>query len=217
MNSYNNEEKFDLLVCYIKSERNSEGALQMYLHEYPERIQPNKKIFRRLVSNLMNFGSFEQSRKKHYDINNDQRNQAIVNVVNDNPSGSVRHFSHETGVPKSTLHRVIIDLKFHAYKPKIVQGLVENDYPRRRAFCEWYLTQIEQDNNFRLEIVWSDESRVTNCGIFNKHNRHYWAVENPFLREERRFQTRFGTNVWCGILGKLLVELKKTFNYIGFF
>jgi len=39
----------------------------------------------------------------------------------------------------------------------------------------------------------------------NKHNVHYWAVDNPhWLREVER-QRRWSINVWCDIVGKKLI------------
>lgn len=201
MSQYSNEEKFEMLECYIKCDRKSERAQDLYFHKYPNRTQPDRKIFRRLVMNLRTGGSFDKKRQKTYNINDVEINNAVLNQVAANRKGSVRLFSQETGVPKTTLHRIIKKKKLHPYKPTVVQKLVDTDYPRRRVFCNWYTEKTNEDNNFHKKIIWSDETRITNCGIFNKHNTHYWALENPHLKEERRSQTKFGTNVWCGMFG----------------
>jgi len=60
----------------------------------------------------------------------------------------------------------------------------------------------EGDFNFPSKIIWSDESMVTNNGIFNRRNTHYWAQENPRVKINSRHQVRFGFNMWCGILGR---------------
>ncbi|KAJ8914286.1 hypothetical protein NQ315_011020 [Exocentrus adspersus] len=205
MHKYTNEEKLDILEYYLKCNRNAESAQEMYLNNFPERFQPEKKMFRRLVINLLNDASFDKKREKSYNLNHAERSQQVLNALADNPSGSVRQFSHETGIPKTIVHRVIVANKFHPYKPKTVHTLNENDYPRRRAFCNWYINKCNEDNNFHYKVVWTDETRVTNCGIFNKHNRHYWAVENPHLKDQRRSQNRFGTNVWCGIVDNRII------------
>lgn len=64
---FTNEEKFDMLTCYILCRKNCVAAEHMYSDNYPERRQPEKSIFRLLVSNLKEFGSFKKpvvSRKK---------------------------------------------------------------------------------------------------------------------------------------------------------
>ncbi|KAJ8938076.1 hypothetical protein NQ318_006346 [Aromia moschata] len=54
-------------------------------------------------------------------------------------------------------------------------------------------------------ILWSDESRFHNNGIVNKHNAHYWSNQNPHWMTETRFQTVWGTNVWCGMFNGHLI------------
>lgn len=41
--------------------------------------------------------------------------------------------------------------------------------------------------------------------MFNTHNMHYWAEENPHITWDRGHQQRFSINVWCGILGDYLL------------
>lgn len=93
-------------------------------------------------------------------------------------------------------------VKYHPYKPTIVQGLQEGDFDRRVDFCNWYHRKCQENPDFSDNVVWTDETRFTNCGVFNKKNHHYWARENPHTYDPRRCQVRFGFNVWCGIIGK---------------
>ncbi|KAJ8955739.1 hypothetical protein NQ318_008611 [Aromia moschata] len=54
--------------------------------------------------------------------------------------------------------------------------------------------------NFIQKILFSDESRFTNLGLFNRNNLRNWAIDNPRLIRESRYQERFGFNVWLGLL-----------------
>lgn len=203
---YTNDEKFDMLECYIKSNRNAIIALNNYADTYPERHQPNRRYFSKLVANLRTCGSFEQPVPKKYNKDNNDRDNQVINYFNENPASSTRIGSTTLDIPRTTLRRVLKENKYHPYKPTIVQGLVEGDFLRRLTFCNWYINKCQENVNFSSAIIWTDETYFSNCGIFNKHNRHHWAVENPRLLAQRRLQTRFGTNVWCGIYGK-------TFSY----
>lgn len=91
----------------------------------------------------------------------------------------------------STVHDILKKQHYRPYKPTIVQGLREGDFNRRPTFCSWYQGKCQENLNFQNNIVWTDETYATNCGKFNKHNRHYWATENPQLQEQRRLQVRF--------------------------
>ncbi|GFT07829.1 uncharacterized protein TNCV_1214221 [Trichonephila clavipes] len=42
-------------------------------------------------------------------------------------------------------------------------------------------------------------------GIFNTHNDHIWAVENPHAIRRRAAQIRFSVNIWAGIMGDHLI------------
>lgn len=198
---FSNEEKFDMLAVYLQSHRNAEIAGTKYLELFPERSQPHKTYYRRIVTNLLNYGAFEQPREK-YKMNNEDRDRTVLQAVRENPSAGVRRIGEQSNIPKSTVHKILKENKYHPYKPIIVQGLIDNDFERRMRFCDWYIQKCENELEFPNLVIWSDETQFTNCGVFNKHNHHYWSIENPRLLEQRRLQRRFGFNVWCGILGK---------------
>ncbi|GFV03492.1 uncharacterized protein TNCV_5060331 [Trichonephila clavipes] len=58
---------------------------------------------------------------------------------------------------------------------------------------------------FPDEVLFSDEASFTREGIFNTHNDHIWAVENPHAIRRRAAQIRFSVNVWAGIMGDHLI------------
>ena len=74
---------------------------------------------------------------------------------------------------------VLKDEKFKPYKIHITQTLRQGDEVRRFEFCQWLMNQIERTDDFLKNIVWTDECTFTNLGLFNRHNEHYWAQENP--------------------------------------
>lgn len=63
----------------------------------------------------------------------------------------------------------------------------------------WLRGQINTNGDFLKNILWSDECKFTNCGIFNRKNEHVWSIENPRENREIRKQVRFSVNVWAGI------------------
>jgi hypothetical protein len=124
--------------------------------------------------------------------------------VNENPSISTREIeagSNLTNLNKVKCWRI---LKKHSYKPykiHISQTLHPGDAERRLEFCHWIVGQTAQNNDFLRNIIWTDESKFTNCGIFNRHNGHVWATENPERVRQVRPQVRFSINVWAGLCG----------------
>lgn len=201
--NYSNDEKLDMIEVYFKANRNTQAAAHAYEEQFPERHQPDERHFRFLVVNLLAYGSFSKPKPKTYIKNNDERDAVIVENVRNNPETWVRIIEEQTTIPKSTAHLVLQKHRFHPYKPRIVQGLHGNDFIRRTTFCNWFISKCQEIPDFQSKVLWTDETRFTNCGIFNKHNHHYWSTENPHQLEERRLQTRFRFNVWCGIIGNL--------------
>jgi hypothetical protein len=55
-----------------------------------------------------------------------------------------------------------------------------------------------------LHILWTDEACFTREGVFNVHNSHLWAQDNPHAIRERGYQVRFSVSVWAGIVGDIL-------------
>lgn len=202
---FSNEEKFDMLSCFILSYRNCYEAERMYLMKYPERRQPNRRTFSKLVTNLKEYGAFKKpvlSRKK---TSNEEKVNNVLLAVIENPGISTREIEENVGVAKSTTQFILRKQKWHPYKYRLCQGLRPGDAGRRRTFCEWYTRKCHDNGDFPYQIIWSDESMVTKNGIFNRRNHHYWATENPRLVKEVRHQVRFGFNMWAGIVGKRIL------------
>lgn len=199
--SFSNTEKFDMLSCYIVCQRNCVDAERAYSNKYPERRQPGKSIFRRLVFNLKEYGSFKKPVVSRQKQSNEESQRDVLQAVVENPEISTRTIEDNTGVAKSTAHFILKKNKYHPYKFRICHGLRPGDDARRRTFCEWYTRKCQDDENFPFKIIWSDESMITNNGIFNRRNVHYWSQQNPRVHKVSRHQHRFGFNMWVGILG----------------
>lgn len=93
---------------------------------------------------------------------------------------------------------------YHAFHIQRVQQLLPADYPRRVAFCRTMLERTERDPNIFEKILWTDESRFERIGVFNIHNYHSWAIENPHTARSSNFQVRFSINLWSGIVNGTL-------------
>lgn len=108
----------------------------------------------------------------------------------------------ECGVPRESARRILKKHHYKSYKYNLHQHLYDNDSDRRLQFCNWYLAQAVNGN---LKILFSDESRFTNNGLFNRNNTRYWSRENLHLLRVGNHQERFGVNVWLGIVGDRLI------------
>ena len=80
------------------------------------------------------------------------------------------------GLDKSAWSRLTKELRYHPYKMVHRQMLKPQDLARRLNYCNWLLTQSEQ----QLEgFCWSDESNFQLCGNVNTQNvRRYAPLKN---------------------------------------
>lgn len=198
------DERLDMYNVYIRNYRNSVAASQSYANMYPERRQPNRNIFQRISLHLNEFGTLENVRN----------NRPVIETVNEinvlaqihiNPESSQRKIALECNLSKSGVQKILKKHKYHAFKVKPVQKLHPGDNQRRLEFCHWFRDQLREDPDFSTKILWSDETTFTNSGMFNTRNKHFYAVENPYLIQEVRPQIRFSINIWCGLLDDQLI------------
>lgn len=99
--NYGNNEKFNMLECYIRCNYNEDAASQDYLNSFPERSQPHKSIFERLKNNLIEHGSFTKKRPKKYNIHDEENSVlSVIGTVSANPNISSRQIEEETGIAR---------------------------------------------------------------------------------------------------------------------
>uniref|UniRef100_V5GSI1 DUF4817 domain-containing protein n=1 Tax=Anoplophora glabripennis TaxID=217634 RepID=V5GSI1_ANOGL len=207
MVQYSNAEKFDIMMIYGECRRNARAATRLYRLRYPNRRrQPNDKTFKNLATNLMQYGSFQKSKRDRLrTIRNNDNVAQILQTVENNPTISLRNISEETGISYSSCQRMLSDNRFHPFKATIVHHLRPDDYQRRLDFLANFSVLYEEDNTITKKILWTDESRFHNNGVVNMHNCHYWSDVNPNWTKISHNQNIFGINVWCGILDGNLI------------
>ena len=54
-------------------------------------------------------------------------------------------------------------------------------------------------------VLVTDEACFNRTGVFNFHNLHLWAQENPHAFRRHFFQQQFSVNVWAGIVDDQLI------------
>lgn len=202
--NFSNVEKRDILECYIKCNKNGQRAAERYFELYFNRRQPSMPTFKNIYDNLGRYGSFSKPKKTVENI--DQETQInVLAATYRNPSTSTRELAVDCGTSQRTAVRILKKHKFHPYKLLIGQTLHVGDSEKRIRYCTWLLNMSQENQQFPLQVLWSDETRFTNCGLFNRHNEHMWMQANPHQVRQRRPQIKFGFNVWCGILGNQII------------
>lgn len=191
---------------YGECRGNANQAAALYRERYPNNRHPDYRVFIR-VHNAYSEGRIPGSgvggaSEGRPRISNDE---AVLNIVNEDPSISVRVLSRRAGMSTRTVHRILKRHELYPYHFQRVQTLLPRDYPLRVAFCRTMLRRMREEPDFFNKILWSDESSCQRDGYLNLHNLHSWQLENPKLIRQDRSQHQFKINLWTGILNGQIV------------
>lgn len=203
MNNFSRNEKVDMLLIYGECHKNSTAAAGLYQQRYPNRRPPSRHLFARVEQKLRNEPD-QQDDHQTFIVSEDKEID-VLGFVMVHPTTSTRELSTECDISQSSVCRILKKHKFRSYKYQIHQHLYGDDNDRRLVYCNWFLNAVQQNPGFPFHILYSDESRFTNQGMFNRNNTRYWAQENPRLVGRGNIQERFGFNCWLGVLGDRII------------
>lgn len=65
--------------------------------------------------------------------------------------------------------------------------------------------KLQKNNQFSDYILFTDECTSHRNGFVNKHNYHYYVMENPHLIHLYYFQQQWSLNVWGCILSNYVI------------
>ncbi|KAJ8963856.1 hypothetical protein NQ317_004702 [Molorchus minor] len=204
MENFSHRELADIHFIYGFCNGNAVAAVREYGRRFPQRRVPERRIFVRVHRNLMENGSFRRLRGQGRPVGN-YNNELVLDQIQENPQINIRTLSRNMHIPRTTVIKLVgrmLQIQgLHPFHYQRVHDLKPEDYPARIDFCNWVL------NNGRTlrRILWSDESTFTRDGVFNMHNIHFWANENPRVVRRTNFQNRFSINLWAGIVGDQII------------
>jgi len=153
-------------------------AAELYARRYPNRRHPTDFRINELTARARNGQLHRQRRHYQYDVQ-DARVLTILATIYIDPHISSRQIKRQTGIPKSTVLRILKMQRYHAYHITLTQALTPDDFRARLQFCRWALQTIQQVPDFFRFVLFSDESTFKNTGELNRHNCHYWSYANP--------------------------------------
>lgn len=199
----------DMYMAYGFCNGNAAMAKEEYRVRFPNRRHPSANVFRRLDQRVRESGSFAPRKinaGRPRERRTVQLEENILNATQEDPSISTRQLAETLNIPSNkTVHLVLQENLLYPYHVSKVQPLYENDNISRLNFCNTILNRIREDDGFLRRIIWSDECMFTRDGVFNIHNTHYWADENPHQFRECGHQRRFSVNVWLGIINHRVI------------
>lgn len=200
-------EQTDMILVLGYCEGNCRESVRVYQERYPNRRIPNHKTFSRIERRLRETGSFKPVRTNAGRPRQSRTliaEETVLQMIDSNPRTSTRRLHRESGIPKSTVNRIIRDQLIRPFHIQRVQELLPLDYEARSEFSQIIRGRTVVDG-FPTSILFTDESSFTRRGITNLHNQHVYADENPHSIVGKHYQREFKINVWIGIIGNSIV------------
>lgn len=205
-------------LIYGEARQNARAAARLYRERFPNmESYPDHRVFLRVHNALLEgrilgtgIGGAGEGRPRHVD-----NDLIVLREIEEDPSLSVRTIARRTGIPRTTVHKILKVYRLHPYHVQRVQTLQPRDYAARVYFCRRMLNMNEEDPQFFNKILWSDESSCRRDGYLNLHNLHSWQLINPRLMREDKSQYQFKINLWAGIINNQIIgpfELPATLN-----
>lgn len=199
---FTREHQIDMILIYGETMKNKREAAALYAQRFPERDHPSKNYFPWLENYLKR--ERNQQQNDTFIVNEAAEINTLACVEIDKTT-SLRQISISIGISYESVRKILNKYGYKSFKYQIHHHLFEGDHQRRLEFCNWFLNTSQQQQNLEKSILFSDESRFTNLGMFNRHNVRYWATENQHLFREGAFQVRFGVNVWMGVIDNHII------------
>jgi hypothetical protein len=103
----------------------------------------------------------------------------VALAFTENPEMSSRRASLQLQMSDRSLRRILKELGFKAFRPRMLHGLLPGDPEKRVQFCSLLLVQIQHQPDLLDCIIWSDEASFKLNGHVNSQTAYYWATENP--------------------------------------
>lgn len=174
-------------------------------------ILHQRKMILHIVKYLTKLKVFCQERGKNRQKKTNCKNVAILKIRrwfchtlktihNSRPNTKLQCL----GFQRTSLRQLIKDVNFHAYKPRILHTLNENNPELRMVFAVQFLLMSDENPNLLQTLWWSDEAILKLNGIINRHNCVWYTQENLNIALKHRLNSS-GVTVWTTISPKGLI------------
>lgn len=200
--SLTQQEMTDMVFVLGECQKNPLLASRVYAQRFPDRRHPQEISFRRLLQRFIESGQIKYARRGGPSTVITEENEFLVlGSVQENPYVSSREITSTCDLSRTSVQRILHKHGYHPYHIQLHQELLDQDFERRRVFCQWARDKLTEDESFFSKVLFSDESTFHRNGFVNCHNFHYYSTENPHVLRTTASQHRWSLNVWAGILG----------------
>jgi hypothetical protein len=186
---YSVEQNTFIVVSYFRNGRFVNGEWTYSLSDcknefrakYPDNIQDDSLLTHigRIVNRFLTTGTVSKGKSSGRPPVSDEIVEDLRERVEETPQISVARLSQQSGVPRSTCHKIIKNrLQLHPYKISVIQELQPADYQSRVEYCNWFQNHLNNDHLLDVSFF-SDEAWFHLSGYVNSQNFRIWSAQNP--------------------------------------
>ena len=197
------EDKILMVKLYFKFENYSEVIRQW--NNFSNSEPPKRDTISGVIHRFEETGSVADSPRsgRFTTLLTDDALEDILNIVDQNPSISIRRGSLETGLSATSFARAMDKLDYRPYCAQYVVSLSDDDFDRRMEFSDVMITKFLANPTIVDHILYSDEAQILLNGTVNRHNTCYWGPANPDVQIPV-LNSKQGVMAWCGVTSTAL-------------
>src|SRR5678815_1201571 len=204
---YTQDEKRDMLEVYI-TQGNVRRAAAEYGQRYPHRRPPSHMAFHRVYRRFQGTRSIVQPLITHgsgvvsvHSTSNWTFCYIPMKIQRPHYGRLVRSWEYRRKPYDGfVLHTTCIHIGH-----TLCMVMHRGDQKERLGFLAVIDCLLTDVPDLLENILWTDESRFTNNGMYNRWNFRHWAETNPRLTFTSHHQVSYSVNVWCGILNSRII------------
>lgn len=192
------EERIKIVLLYAEFHCYEEVRRQWssFFHSSPPTIETIKAVFDRFEQ-TGSVADLPRSGRPATSTTSERLEQARILVTTD-PTTSVSRGATSLEMPRTSYHRLLVNLDLKPYRPQHVPKLSDCDFDRREEFSRMMVEKLDADSQFINHILWTDESLFYLSGSVSRHNNVRWGPKNPH-EQEQILNSHQGVMVWCGL------------------
>ena len=149
------------IFTLVKSFQGNAPSIQTaFAERFPGKVPPSRQAIHALKKKFRETGSVHDAKKsgQSVSVRSPQNIETMAQFYHENPSTSQVRASLQVQISRTSLQRIMKDLKLRLWRPQLIHALNEDDFDRRSQFCQWYVNVTEEDPSVEDRILWFDEA-----------------------------------------------------------
>ena len=197
---YTVKQRVFTVEAFIASNKLLKETKLAFKKQFKTKYSPCSRVIIEWYSKFKSQGSVLDSIScRSLSIRTPEKITEVRQVIAETPTTSIRKVASHTNISYGTARRILrFDLHLFPYKVQLVQGLSDDDFPKRLAFCQWFEQKKKAQADILSCFIFTDEASFHLSGKVNRHNTRFWGEENPKeIAETKRFSPHL--NIWVAI------------------